>query len=348
MSTADDLDDPYIARYAERVREADEVLWRADYARMVDLRERAYDEDAALLGQADAIAARWSADPEHGPLWTELDEIHSAWIHAPEAMARAHEVYMPGGLRPPGMDQPRWTSHMQAREMTGHGYWPGHEPTQSLSSERHEPMTDTTDHTPTAAEIAPESDAEKLFRYDYACYMAAVTSRDPGDHDPADDLDRTEYMSTWMDHAEDRWADEWLTLSQAHAAYERSIDEADAWRAQHGDTLSPVAARSWDQARDIVMSGRTAHGLLDSDYVTRLSYTQAEQIRAAQPDRYSVREVGGQEPALRPEPAQQPAIDSGSNHAAITLPSAGSALAGYRAGAALATAVEREVDGMQR
>ena len=42
MSTADDLDDPYIARYAERVREADEVLWRADFARMVDLREAAF------------------------------------------------------------------------------------------------------------------------------------------------------------------------------------------------------------------------------------------------------------------------------------------------------------------
>ncbi|MFD3637574.1 hypothetical protein, partial [Streptomyces sp. NPDC058664] len=284
MST-DDLDDPFIARYADRVVYEDEVLWRADFARAMDYYDRGFDEDARLLPQARAIEARWSSDLEVGPHWRELTEMHDAWIQAPEAMKRAHEVLMPGGSQPPGMSDTRWSSHMQAREMTGHGAWPGFEPTYSTDvSERHEPMTNTTDHADQADEFTTESDAEQLMRHDFTHWAAVGYHRDSDDYDPADALDRDEWSSTWVNHAEDRWLDEWVTLSDAYLDYRDDPAAAAAKRAQLGDTLGPVEARSWDQARDLAVNGisRNDWGLLTSDYVTRMPYERADEIRAQQ------------------------------------------------------------------
>ncbi|MFF2086986.1 hypothetical protein ACFVVM_24700 [Nocardia sp. NPDC058176] len=286
MSREDELDDPYIARYAERIDDDREVLWRADFARAQDYYDRGYDEDPALLPEARAIDALWSSDPEVGPAWREITEIHDAWIQAPEAMKRAHEVFMPGGVQPPDMNDTRWSSHMQAREMTGHGAWPGHEPTYSTSSsERHEPMNDTTYNT-SADNFATESDTEILMRSDFTHWASISDGRDPTDYDPADDLDRDEYSSTWNNHGDDNWFDAWSTLSEAYGHYQLDgVEAADARRAELGDTLHPVEARSWDQARDLTVNGiaRDDLGLVTSQYTDRLTYERADEIRAAQP-----------------------------------------------------------------
>ncbi|MDO3651183.1 hypothetical protein [Nocardia mangyaensis] len=287
MNHENELDDPFIARYADRIDDETEVLWRADFARAQDYYERGYDEDAALLPEARAIDALWSTDPEVGPQWNELTEIHDAWIQAPEAMKRAHEVFMPGGLQPPDMNDTRWSSHMQAREMTGHGAWPGFEPTHSMSSnERHEPMTETTDRNDMADEVTTESDTEQLMRSDFTHWASIGDGRDPEDYDPADDLDRDEYASTWNNHGDDNWFDAWSTLSEAYSRYQLDgVEAADARRAELGDTLHPVEARSWDQARDLTVNGiaRDDLGLVTTQYTDRLTYEQADEIRAAQP-----------------------------------------------------------------
>ncbi|MEV0769951.1 hypothetical protein [Nocardia salmonicida] len=282
---ASDVDDPFITRYADRVADEAEVLWRADFARAMDHYDRGFDEDASLLPQARAIEAQWSTDQAVGPQWRELTEIHDAWIQAPDVMKQAHEVFMPGGLRPPGMSDTRWSSHMQAREMTGHGAWPGHEPTFSTDvSERHEPMTDTTGHDQ-ADEFTTESDTEQLMRHDFTQWAAVGYYRDSDDYDPADSLDEAEWSQTWVNHGEDRWLDEWVMLEDAYREYEDDPWAAEAKRARLGDTLSPVQARSWDQARDLVVNGisRDESGLLTSHYVTRMDdYQRAEEIRTQQ------------------------------------------------------------------
>lgn len=277
MSTGD-LDDPFIARYADRVSDEVEVLWRADYDRTVDMRERGFDGDTSLFMQADEIEAYWMSDPQVDPHWCDLREIHDGWIQAPEAMKQAHEVFMPGGLRPPGMSQPRWASHMQAREMTGHGYWPGFEPTFSTDvSERHEPMTDTTDRNELAEaeqwrpegsrpreltewerdlvdqaahilDSETESDVELQMRTDYE--RAAQSYRgDPDEYDPADTLDASDYASTWMEHDDRRYVDEWVAIGEAEELWRTDPDAA---AAQLADTsTAPLRRRTLEHARDM-------------------------------------------------------------------------------------------------
>lgn len=307
MNRDDELDDPFIARYADRIADDREVLWRADFARVLDYEDRGYEEDPALLLQARQIRDRWAADPEVAPRWIELDEINAAWIYAPEAMKQAHEVTMPGGLRPPGMDDTRWSSHMQARELTGHGAWPGHEPTYSTDSfERHEPMTETTDRHDQADEFTSESDTEQLMRADFTRWAAVGHHRDLDDYHPADDAELAEHSATWIDHAEDRWLEEWVALADAYLDYRDDAQAADAKRAQFGDTLGPVQTRSWEQARDLTVNGisRDEAGLITSHYVTRMPYERAEEIRAQQRTLADVRreqaavERSGEESAL--------------------------------------------------
>ncbi|MFD3427811.1 hypothetical protein [Nocardia fluminea] len=238
MST-DDLDDPFIARYADRIDDDTEVLWRADFARL--------EEDSRLTELQEAeIRARWETDAEVGPRWRELDEIHSAWIFAPEVMKRAHEVTMPGGVRPPDMDSTRWSSHMQAREIANEGYWPGFEPTYSTdSSERHEPMNDTTAH---VLDSETESDIERQLRTDYE-RAAQVYSGDPNEYDPADALDAGEYASTWLNHEDHRFGDTWVAITEAEYLWQTDHEAA---AAQLADTsTTPLQRRTLEQARDM-------------------------------------------------------------------------------------------------
>ncbi|MDO3648668.1 hypothetical protein [Nocardia mangyaensis] len=350
MNHENELDDPFIARYADRIDDETEVLWRADFARAQDYYERGYDEDAALLPEARAIDALWSTDPEVGPQWNELTEIHDAWIQAPEAMKRAHEVFMPGGVQPPDMNDTRWSSHMQAREMTGHGAWPGFEPTHSMSSnERHEPMTETTDRNELADEVTTESDTEQLMRSDFTHWAAVGYNRDPDDYDPADQMDLTELSSTWVNHGERQWLEEWVTLSNAYLDYRYDGTEAtDAKRAQLGETLGPVAARSWDQARDLAVNGieHDELGLVANHYVTRMPYERGEEIRDAQPLFQHVHNING-----------FPSSDASRNCPAKPVPSFGASVAARTSAVnafsnasesvnAFAAATER--DGMER
>ncbi|MEV6659465.1 hypothetical protein [Nocardia fluminea] len=240
MST-DDLDDPFIARYAARIDDETEVLWRADFARLTA------DPRLPEL-QAAEIRARWATDAEVGPRWRELDEIHDAWTFAPEAMRRAHEVTMPGGLRPPDMDSTRWSSHMQAREIANEGYWPGFEPTYSTdSSERHEPMTDTTDRAH-VLDSETESDIERQLRTDYE-RAAQVYSADPEDYDPADQIDAGEYTSKWLNDPDHRFGDEWVAITEAEHLWQTDHEAAAAKLADTSTT--PLQRRTLDHARDM-------------------------------------------------------------------------------------------------
>ncbi|MFJ2834617.1 hypothetical protein ACIO52_04575 [Nocardia sp. NPDC087230] len=271
MSPDDDLDDPWITRYADRVDDEVEVLWRSDFARL-------FEDPEIRPAQASAIRDRWSTDPQVAPRWRELDEIREAWTFAPEAMRHAHEVTMPGGLRPPGMDQPRWASHMQAREMTGHGYWPGFEPTYSSSFERHEPMTNTTPAHVLDSET--ESDIERQMRTDYEL-SAKSHNRDPQEYDPADSIDAHSYASPWMDNPDHRYMHEWIAIGEAEELWRRDPDAA-ATQLAAPDT-APLQRRHLEQGRDLAR-GIYTRDVQEVDYVADPT-DPADTARAADPSR---------------------------------------------------------------
>ncbi|MFE6920375.1 hypothetical protein ACFVAV_04940 [Nocardia sp. NPDC057663] len=328
----DDLDDPFIARYAERVSDEVEVLWRADFARMVDMRERAFDGDTSLFVQADEIEAYWLSDPQVDPQWSHLNEIHAAWIHAPEAMRRAHEVTMPGGLQPPGMDQPLWSSHMQAREMTGHGYWPGFEPTQSLSShERHEPMTNTTPAHVLDSET--ESDIERQMRTDYEL-AAKCHSRDPEEYDPADSIDAHEYASPWMNHQDHRYMHEWNNISEAEELW---LADPDAAAAQLADAnTAPLQRRHLEHGRDL-SRGIYARDVEPVSYVTGTDSSDSGPYVPPVPNAWNLAEN------------QLPSFDAARNNPARPVPEFGgvaerTSLLAASSGNALADALERQAE----
>lgn len=272
MTAPDDLDDPFIARYAERVPDEVEVLWRSDFARL-------FEDPEIRPAQASEIRARWSADPQVAPRWRELDEIRDAWTFAPEAMRHAHEVTMPGGLRPPDMDQPRWASHMQAREMTGHGYWPGFEPTHSMSSnERHEPMNDTTAQH--VLDSATESEIERQMRTDYE-RSQRCHSKDPDEYDPADVYDAHEYAAPWMEHEDPRYLDEWINLGDAEELWRRDPEAAAAQLADQN--TSALQRRHLEQGRDLAR-GIYTRDVKEVDYVTGADSSDPTPAPAPVPD----------------------------------------------------------------
>ncbi|WP_280431566.1 hypothetical protein [Nocardia brasiliensis] len=127
-----DLDDPFIARYAGKVEDPNEVVLRADFARMqhvldtMELTETG-PEFYALGDQANEIDLRWleGDDAEDRAAWRYLSQAHEDWQQSPEIMAQMY-----GQMQ---LDQDRgyqflttaqqWRSQQQARELTGHGEW---------------------------------------------------------------------------------------------------------------------------------------------------------------------------------------------------------------------------------
>ncbi|MEU8901760.1 hypothetical protein AB0C65_38260 [Nocardia sp. NPDC048505] len=127
---ADALDDPYIARYAGLVADDKEVLMRADFARMRDLGKAAADAESIeqlerLSSQASAISDLWKdRDDELGHAWQHLGDAYHDWRLNPSTMARfAEQVEVDRAQGVYAMTDMQWRSHMQAREITGHGQW---------------------------------------------------------------------------------------------------------------------------------------------------------------------------------------------------------------------------------
>ncbi|MEV0551179.1 hypothetical protein AB0H98_30625 [Nocardia salmonicida] len=323
----DELDDPFIARYADRIDDDTEVLWRADFARL--------EEDSRLTElQEIEIRARWETDAEVGPRWRELDEIFDAWIFAPEVMKRAHEVTMPGGLRPPDMDSTRWSSHMQAREIAREGYWPGFEPTYSTdSSERHEPMNDITAH---VLDSETETDIERQLRTDYE-RASQVLGADPNEYDPAAQFDADEYASTWLNHEDHRFGDTWVAITEAEHLWQTDHEAAAAKLAD--TSTAPLQRRTLEQARDM---SRGIYARDVEEVIDRVTET-----------------ADSSSPIPAPAPVERPMThfenglpswDASRNNPARPVPQfAGvaertSALANYKPGNALAAAMERQFE----
>jgi hypothetical protein len=120
MST-NELDDLYINDYVDKVADPEEVLMRADFARVQEMRNNMpYVET-----EADEIAVRWSSRHDDlGAAWRYLRAAHDDWERSPKAMRRFHEqvdidqsqgVHVLSGIE--------WRSQQQARELTGHGFW---------------------------------------------------------------------------------------------------------------------------------------------------------------------------------------------------------------------------------
>ncbi|MBV7702351.1 hypothetical protein NOVA_06170 [Nocardia nova] len=144
MSTnTNDLDDPYINRYAGRIENPEEVLMRADFDRAKDLHTQAlnareYDEYMRLSAEADRIGDRWAErDDEFGAEWQYLCDSYEDWNSAPETMTRFHErVTADEAEGFYGMSDMQRRSQQQARELTGHGEWPQASETEQASAGR--------------------------------------------------------------------------------------------------------------------------------------------------------------------------------------------------------------------
>lgn len=128
-------DDPFIARYADKVNDPGEVLVRADFARMHELETRtdygqmSEQELDQLLDRTSEISRRWQSRDDHtGDTWRYLEDAVADWRRAPDTMRRFHEqiqIDRASGFEAISPDQ--WRSQLQARELTGHGTWE-HEP----------------------------------------------------------------------------------------------------------------------------------------------------------------------------------------------------------------------------
>ncbi|WP_280351720.1 hypothetical protein [Nocardia abscessus] len=264
---SDRLDDAVADYYARRVPDPREALWRTDYTRAYILRDRAEDapwrdhpDAIALWAQARAIEQRWTADPVVAPRWAEMDEMLAHTVYA--GLFHPEPSTMPSEP-PPGMDPTTWRSRLQVRDMTGHGRWPDTSTTRT-DHEGAEPMTNTT----AATHQYLVTGLEQVMRSDFM-HAELYSSRDPEDYDPADEVAYSEYASPWLDRT-DEWAEHWMYLSEATNRWRE--DPTEAARVVAASELSPIEARSEEQARYIAAHGiETDHaGLLTSHYVTRV------------------------------------------------------------------------------
>ncbi|MBF6298488.1 hypothetical protein IU459_13165 [Nocardia amamiensis] len=267
---SDGLDAAVAAYYARRVPHPREALWRTDYTRAYILRDRAEDaprrdhpDAIALWAQARAIEQRWTADPAVAPRWAELDEMLAHTVYP--GLFHPEPPTMPSEP-PPGMDPTTWRSRLQVRDMTGHGRWPDTSTTRT-DHEGAEPMTNL------SHEHETESITEQQMRADFMHAWSYAQRMTPEDYDPADQVAYGEYADRWTG-GEEQWADEWLYLEDATTRWrdDRAGAERQLAFHQRADLLSPIEARSEDQARYIAAHGieRDEHGLLTSHYVTRV------------------------------------------------------------------------------
>jgi hypothetical protein len=257
--------------YSCRVSDPKEAAWRADYTAWFTRMEQAEDAPLrnspyteALWAQGREIRERWAAYTDVPARWEELDQMRwaaeDAWAYPPEPMDMPSEP-------PPGMDPISWRSQLQARDLTGHFSWPE---TSTSDREGTEPMTEITRTETTDDLHETESVIEQQMRSDFM-HAQACTEGWPESYDPADELDYSEYASPWIDR-DDRWANEWLYLGDAAIRWRDPRGAAEARLHQCAEVLSPIEARSEEQARYLAEHGieRDESGLLSSHYVTRL------------------------------------------------------------------------------
>jgi hypothetical protein len=145
--------------------------------------------------------------------------------------------------------------------------WPD---TTTTNHEGAEPMTDTTRAAAGEELHETESDTEQQMRADFM-HAESFVARSPEDYDPADEVGYSEYASPWLSGG-DRWANEWLFLSDASLRWRDDPAAAETIMRHRESVMSPIERRSEEQARYIAEHGieRDEHGLLTSHYVTRV------------------------------------------------------------------------------
>ncbi|MEV0765168.1 hypothetical protein [Nocardia sp. NPDC050435] len=122
-------DNPFLAHYATKVVYGNEVMMRADFARSQELRgsvarAASCDDYDRIITAAEAIERRWREHEVYGQAWQYLTDTHTDWVRDPEVMDRFHTGIVIDRAR--GVDPltpMQWRSQLQAREMTGNGYW---------------------------------------------------------------------------------------------------------------------------------------------------------------------------------------------------------------------------------
>ncbi|WP_069166336.1 hypothetical protein [Nocardia altamirensis] len=120
-------EDTYINRYVARVQDPNEVLMRADFDRLLDLRGAAAGADTddtahQLSAAADHINGRWAhRNDDYSEAWSYLFEAKRAWSRVPEEMQRYIDLEATDdGYRLTSMQR---HSHQHARQLTGNGTW---------------------------------------------------------------------------------------------------------------------------------------------------------------------------------------------------------------------------------
>ncbi|MFC9898532.1 hypothetical protein ACFVMC_32980 [Nocardia sp. NPDC127579] len=265
-----DLDDIYINRYAGRVADETEVLMRADFDRVEDLRKAAWRTDDpylryATFAQADEIRTGWEQrEDEFGAAWWELTDAVHYWTSEPDSMAVALERATVG--RSQGqhtMSGLQWRNQMHARELTGHGQWTAGADFSRFDGTTTVPPRSSDPADPTNPNHYPHCStwAEQVMRADFArIHLIREEMANPG---PGTDL-RTqrvqagEIRARW-ETRDDEIGEQWITLNSLagwYAESPESLDEATAMvKRARVDNLAGVSApyvRSLDQVRELL------------------------------------------------------------------------------------------------
>ncbi|WP_280432244.1 hypothetical protein [Nocardia brasiliensis] len=125
-----DLDDPYIARYAGKVEDPNEMVLRADFARAEAMQSDAWKADSeegrhCRFLEVQRIRNRWrDRDDEFGEAWWYLNDAYHDWLQDPQFMGELHDQIRTDQAQGwHGLTDVQWRSQLQARELTGHGEW---------------------------------------------------------------------------------------------------------------------------------------------------------------------------------------------------------------------------------
>ncbi|MEU8901759.1 hypothetical protein AB0C65_38255 [Nocardia sp. NPDC048505] len=267
---ANDLDDAYIARYAGLVANDEEVLMRADFDRMRDLRTASINaasiaESNELYDQADEIRLRWSdREDDLGQAWVYLHDATADWERSPDIMGgfveRAEQDRAEGWHLISGT---QWRSQLQAREITGHGQWSAGADFSRFDASPTVPPRSSDPSDPTNPLHYPQCATwtEQVMRADFARIheiREELASPTPFTNTDAARDQANEIAARWEARA-DEIGDQWTVLNSLagwYAESPESLDDAAASVKQaRVDNLASVSApyvRSLDQVRELL------------------------------------------------------------------------------------------------